>query len=263
VSPIKASKSGLACALLLVAMSPAGARGAQTARLHVALRPERLGGRTTMVFSFRILPHGEQVPSPLVAMSLFYPANIGIVTSGLGLQTCAAHQLEARGRCPPNSLMGYGNALVALFFGSELVRERGKLTTWMAPVQNGNLSLLFYAEAPTPVAADLIFTGQLLEALPPFGGQLGIDVPLVPSLPEAPDAAVVEMTATIGPLDITYYARFRGKSIPYHPAGIRLPEVCPRGGFPFAATFGFQDGTQAHARTSVPCPRQTRARGRG
>ena len=164
-------------------------------------------------------------------MSLYYPANIGIVTSGLGLETCSAAQLQAQGRCPSDSLMGYGSALVALFFGSELIEERGKITTWMAPVQNGAITMLFYAEAPTPVSAELIFTGQLLEAPAPFGGQIGIDVPLLPTLPGAPDASLLKMTATLGPMNVTYYAWFRGKKIPYHPNGLRLPEACPHGGF--------------------------------
>ena len=60
----------------------------------MALRPERLGGRTTIIFGFRILPHDQPVPSPLIEISLFYPRNIGLVTSGLGLETCAATQLE-------------------------------------------------------------------------------------------------------------------------------------------------------------------------
>ncbi len=62
------------------------------------------------------------------------------------------------------------------------------------------------------------------------------------------------MTTTIGPMNVTYYRQFRGKSTPYHPRGVRLPRRCPRGGFPFAANFTFQDGAHTVARTTVPCP---------
>ncbi len=66
----KVSHAGLVLALSLSLLAPAtAAAGSQTARLKVALNPERLGGRTTIIFSFRILPHGESVPSPLVAMT--------------------------------------------------------------------------------------------------------------------------------------------------------------------------------------------------
>jgi hypothetical protein len=190
----------------------------------------------------------------MIAMNLYYPANIGLVTSGLGLETCTPIQLETRGRCPANSLMGYGSALVEIPVGYEPVQEEGQITTWMAPVQDGHLALLFYAEAQAPVFATLIFTGQVREAPAPFGGQIATSIPVIETLPGAPDAAVLRLTATVGPMNVTYYARFRGKRIPYHPNGLRLPETCPHGGFPFAANFTFLDGTRAHARAAVPCP---------
>jgi hypothetical protein len=105
------------------------------------------------------------------------------------------------------------------------------------------------------VASESIFTTQLLEAPPPYGGQLATTVPLIPTLPEAPYASVISMTSTIGPMNVTYYAWFKGKRVPYHPAGLRLPERCPKGGFPFAAEFSFFDGSHIRASTTVPCPR--------
>jgi hypothetical protein len=79
-------------------------------------------------------------------------------------------------------------------------------------------------------------------------------VPLVPSLPEAADVAVVRVRSTFGPEHLTYYKRVRGRVVPYKPRGVILPDRCPRGGFPFAATFTFQDGSHASAGTAVPCP---------
>jgi hypothetical protein len=259
MAPVRVlSRAGLLVNLLLATLTPGLATAAQTAKLAVALRPERPGGRTTIIFNVRVIPHGELLPSPVIAMSLFYPANIGLVTSGLGLQTCTPIQLEVQGRCPANSLMGYGNALVEFPIGSESLGEEGQITTWMAPVQDGHLALLFYAEAPAPVFATLIFTGQVREARAPFGGQIATSIPPIETLPGAPDASLIHLTATVGPMNVTYYARYRGKRIPYHPNGLRLPETCPRGGFPFAANFAFLDGTRAHARAAVPCPSRNR-----
>jgi hypothetical protein len=79
-------------------------------------------------------------------------------------------------------------------------------------------------------------------------------LPLVPSVPEAPDAALVKLTTTIGPSHITYYEYRKGRTIPYHPRGIRLPSSCPRGGFRFAANFTFNDGSHASAAAQVACP---------
>ncbi len=84
-----------------------------------------------------------------------------------------------------------------------------------------------------------------------------IGVPLVPSLPDSPDVAVVQLTTTLGPLGITYYERVHGHTIAYHPRGLLLPDSCPRGGFPFAAELGFVDGSTASARRCVPGARQS------
>ena len=151
--------------------------------------------------------------------------------------------------------MGYGTALGELEIESEILTEEGRITTWMAPVENGHLGLLFYAESKTPVASEKIFTSQLDEAPPPYGGQLATKVPIIPTWPEGPDISVVAMTSTIGPMNVTYYAWYKGKRIPYHPNGLRLPETCPHGGFQFAAEFSFLDGSHTHTQTRVPCPR--------
>jgi hypothetical protein len=244
----------LTVALALTLLLPADAGASQSASLHVALSPEHLGGRTTILFDFQIASPGAGTLSPLTAVNLLYPKDVGLITTGLGLQTCSPAELESRGSCPANSLMGYGQALVEFPIGPELIQEHGEITTWMAPATDGHLTLLFYAEAKTPVSDSLIFTSQLLDAPAPFGGELATDIPLIPTLPGASDAAVAAMTTTIGPMNVTYYRQFRGKRTAYHPLGVRLPKRCPRGGFPFAARFTFQDGTHTSAGTRVPCP---------
>jgi hypothetical protein len=122
----------LALALVLALLLPSHASASQSASLHVALRPEHLGGRTTILFDIQIASPGAHVPSPLIAVNLLYPRDVGLITSGLGLQTCSPAQLESRGRCPSNSLMGYGQALVEFPIGPELIQEHGAITTWMA-----------------------------------------------------------------------------------------------------------------------------------
>jgi hypothetical protein len=192
----------------------------------------------------------------LRAVDFRYPAKLGLLTSGLGLTSCTPTILEEVGPegCPRNSLVGHGDAIVEIPIGPEIIRETGQITTWMGPVSNGHVSLLFYAEGHTPVSAELIFTGTILEAGAPFGGQLDTSIPVIPSLPGAPNAAVIEMHATIGPQNVTYFRHTHGKLTPYQPEGLRLPHTCPHGGFPFAATFAFQDGTHTTTHTTVTCP---------
>jgi hypothetical protein len=55
---------------------------------------------------------------------------------------------------------------------------------------------------------------------------------------------------------LTYYENVRCRRVAYDPAGVGLPSRCPRGGFPFVATFAFLDGGHSSAGTAVPCPRR-------
>ena len=227
-----------------------------SATLNATLTPERLGQGTTLGFGFQIIAPAGKVPPPLTELEVSYPGNLGIGLSGLGLATCSAATLETPGPegCPADSRMGFGTALAEIPIGPEIIRETGKIAIVRAPTQNGHISLLLFASGVSPVDADIVFPGMLLSAPSPFGGRIHMNIPHVPSLPEAPDVAVVEVHSTIGPEHLTYYEREHGKLVAYNPQGILLPDRCPRGGFPFAAEFTFQDGSHASARTAVPCP---------
>jgi len=93
-----------------------------------------------------------------------------------------------------------------------------------------------------------------------------MQLPIIPSVPGAADVAIVSLRVTLGPLGLTYYEQAEGNTLAYTPKGILLPTACPRGGFPFAATFSFLDGSHPAAQAIVPCPdprgRRRRHRGR-
>lgn len=241
-------------ALALCGLS-SSASAAPTVSLKAALTPERLGGTTTIKFALAVSYASSEAPAPLTAINLRYPAHLGIATSGLGLSTCRAATLQVQGPrgCPANSLMGYGSGLVMVPFGPEMVYEPVRMTTFMAPLQDGNLSLLFDAIGEAPVSAELIFRGVVLSARAPFGGSLAATIPLVPTWPEASDAVLSRFDTTLGPEHITYWEYSKGQRIPYHPRGIRLPRRCPHGGFPFSATLTFDRSVQASAQAVVPC----------
>ncbi|HYM53826.1 MAG TPA: hypothetical protein VES97_00575 [Solirubrobacteraceae bacterium] len=247
--------AGLVCACL-----PAVAQAGQSVRLHATLTPERLGQGTTVGFSIQILAPRGRVPSPVTSIDLSYPGELGIALSGLGLDTCGLKALEAfgLGACPADSRMGYGRALAEIPIGPAIVHEYARVAIVRAPVQEGHIALIFYVDGTSPVYAQLTLPALLLTASPPFGGRVSIDLPLVPSVPEASDVALVELRGTLGPQHLTYYERVRGRLVPYRPKGIALPGNCPRGGFPFLAAFAFLDGTRATARSAVPCPRRGR-----
>jgi hypothetical protein len=238
----------LAAAVTLCLAVPAGGRAAQTATMTAKFRPEKLGAPTTLSLDFRL--GGEELPPPLAAVDLHYPASLGLITSGLGLASCDPAELQEHGPsiCPPNSLMGYGSVLAKVPLASEVLTETAQIALVAGPPQDGSTRILISATGLAPVAAGFVMPALLL------AGRLHITVPLVPTLPGAPDLSVVRIQATLGG-NLTYYQQTHGKMVAYHPRGIGLPKRCPRGGFKFAATFAFFDGTASAAHTAVACPR--------
>ena len=253
MSRLRIAVAALICGCICI---PAQAQGAPSVKLSAAFTPEHLGASTTLSFGFQISGTNGQDPPPLTDIDLFYPLDLGLATSGLGLATCQPAILRADGPagCPLNSRMGYGTALVQVPIGPAIIQEAAQITLLAGPVQDGHLELLIHASGVTPIDADIVFSTLLLPAPAPFGGRLDVNVPLVASLPGAADVAVVSLSSTLGSARLIYHRRSHGRTIAYHPVGIFLPDSCPRGGFPFAADFGFQDGTQTSAHTVVGCP---------
>jgi hypothetical protein len=235
---------------------PARALATPAVSLHAAFAPEILGHSTTVNFRVQIAPTSELLPPPLTEASIRYPAGLNISLSGLGIETCSAQTLELSGPqgCPPDSLMGEGRAIAEFPVKHQVFRETAQIAIVRGAEQEGRLAMLLYVYNETAVNAELILPSQLFPGVRPFGGRLQIQVPLVTTLPEAPDLAVAELQLVLGPKDLIYYERAHGKQIRYKPAGVRLPGHCPRGGFPFAIQLGFLGGSHASARTAVPCP---------
>jgi hypothetical protein len=255
-----------ACSVLVVAsltVACATALAQQSARLTAAFEPGRLGAPSTVFVAFRIVSTPPSAQVPITNVTLQLPEEMGIATSGLGLENCLAVRLDALGPegCPANALMGRGAATAEIPIAGETVSETARVELFSAPVTEGHLGLLVYVSAESPVFAQLIFPASIIPAVSPFSEGIDTKVPLVPSLPGAPDVAVTRFHMTIGATrsgrgHFVYYRRRHGRRAAYEPSGLLLPPSCPRGGFPFQADFGFADGSSTTAKTTVACPRR-------
>jgi hypothetical protein len=243
----------LLVSFLVYASLSASAQGAQSAKLDVSFTPHRLGHSTTVNLSFEIAAASGRVPSPLTGLDVSYPSDLGIDASGLGLATCSPATLAAQGprACPADARMGHGTALAEIPIGAEIIRETADVEILRAP-GDGEFALLFYVNGENPVDAPIIFSGLLLPG-PGSDESIQVNVPLIPSFPEAPDVAVTRLQTTLGPRGLTYYEHVHGRLLAYRPQGILLPKRCPRGGFAFRAAFSFLDGSHALAHAVVPC----------
>jgi hypothetical protein len=236
---------------LLLACLGGVAQAEPLAALHVSLSPKRLGASTTMFFSFSIRNSTGGLPPALTVLDVRLPPGMTVNTTGLA--ACTRRQI-ARGpsQCPANSRVGNGTVRVEVPLGNVVRPETAVLSVFNSEVLGGRRTLLFYAVGRIPIATKLIFAGVMIPSAE--GLTIEAEIPLIPTLPEAPDAAIVEMSSTLGTLQFAYHRGVGRKRVRFHPSGSVLPASCPTGGMPFAGGFRFNDTSTASAQITVACP---------
>jgi hypothetical protein len=241
-----------ACAFLALSNADASHASTPSVKLYTAFAPDRLGASTTIAMDFSIQERGGGLPPPLSRVRLGLPPGVGLATTTLGLATCSEAQFNIEG-CPANALMGHGTALVAVPAGREVIYNSAKVTIAMAAASHEHTTMEIYTVTKTPVSAELAFPAALIEE-PHAGAYLETSVPIIPTVPDGPDVAVVDFESTFGPAGLVYHRRVRGKTVSYQPLGTTVPTTCPRGGFLFTVAMTFADGSDAFASHAVPCP---------
>src|ERR1700733_4604469 len=115
------------------------ALAAQTASLYASLSPERLGAHTTIFLGFRISSVPPASQSPLTNVSVRLPGEMGLATSGLGIENCRLNMLEARGTfgCPVDALMGRGIATAETPIGGEIISESAQIEVFPLLCEKG------------------------------------------------------------------------------------------------------------------------------
>lgn len=223
--------------------------------VKASFSPAHLGTGTTVRLGFTLHYPPGQAPVAVTEMRLLLPRGLSIASSELGLANCDAQRLISEGAfgCPPNSLLGRGWTWAEVPFGSALVREKAAISVFSGALQDGHPQLLFLASANAPVIADIVFGSLVLPAQEQFGAMIDARLPLVASVPGAPNVALTSLRATIGPEGIRYREDVHGHRVSFKPNGILLPRRCPRGGFRFAVKLSFEDAGKASGQTSVPC----------
>jgi hypothetical protein len=244
---------------------PSSSSSSTTTTLIGGFIPNRLDAPSTMELGFHIHRPPGQTPPPLIGMEFLLPEGVSLTTSELGLELCTSAQLASSGAsgCGPNSVMGYGSALIFAPDAAEPVLEPAGVTVFEAPPQDKHTTLLFDASGSSPVITQELFSGEMLDESKPFGANLDTLVPLTPGLPGEPDTTVMHMRTYIGPKGVTYYKIVDGVRIGYTPKGVIVPSTCPPGGFPFGAKFRFADGSTETASTTSPCPSRGSSSRRG
>jgi hypothetical protein len=216
-----------------------------TATIMPSLSPDHAGAQAALTFAIRYSGGEFGVPSQVRHTLLRFPAGMSLDIPSL--RVCSAARLRAHGPngCPAQSEIGSGHALAETHAGSQITTEEVGLHAFLGPPENLQPTFAILAQGYTPLDEQIVFTGKVSAARAPYGEQLEMSIPPVPSLPLEPDASIVTFSLTVGA------GRGHGAS---GRSTISVPRSCPAGGFPFAAQFTYADGSSGGAVARVPCP---------
>jgi hypothetical protein len=239
----------------LPAQEAVPAQAATSASLVPSFSPDRLGAKGSVTFSIHY--SGEYsgfsgpslndplVPEPVSRLVVHFPAGMGPDLPSL--RSCTTARLLARGArgCPAATQLGSGYALTEVHPSTLTVTEDISLQAFVGPLQGGHSTLVILGRGYSPLEERVVFTGELLFGHAPYGEELVMSIPPIPTLPMEPAASTVDFTLTIGS-----HARHSSG----HANAVIVPSRCPVGGFPFAAEFTYADGSTGSAIAAAPCP---------
>ncbi|HTZ65004.1 MAG TPA: hypothetical protein VMB51_12945 [Solirubrobacteraceae bacterium] len=247
----RGTRSVVGCAALLAALcacspAPAHAGVATTATIAASLAPDRLGAKAALTLAVHYAGGEAGVPAPVRRAVVWLPA--GMSLDAPQLRSCSAARLRAvgAGGCPQASALGAGHALVETRAGSLTVTEKVSLRAFIGPLDNLEPTFEILAQGLSPAEQRVVLSGFALVAGPPYGEQLVLSIPPVPTLPLAPDASIASLSLTVG---AGLRARARDRN------AVLVPSACPAGGFPVAAEFTYAGAPSGEASTAIPCPR--------
>ncbi len=236
VAPVRVNASGAA--------RSAAAPEVTSATLTPTLTPSRPGAKGALTLAVKYTGGVMGVPAPVHRSVVSLPP--GLTLEIPSLRSCSAARLEALGpsACPPQSLVGRGHALAEALAGSEVISEEVTLWAFIGPPRGSTPTLELVGEGSAPVPAQLVVTGTIVPARPPYGEQLVIPFPPIPSLPSISETALASLTLTIG----------TSGPHPARNANTVLVPRCPTGGWPFAAAFTYAEGSNDNTVVRQPCP---------
>jgi hypothetical protein len=232
-------------ALTLCAGLAGAAQAENFASIAPSLSPNRLHAKAALTVTMRFSGTQFGVPAPLSRAVLRLPA--GMTLDIPHLSSCTVARLRARGPrgCPAKSALGRGHAVVEVHAGTGNITEDAELWAFLGPPNNLQPTFEIFAQGYTPLDEHKVLTGSVLPASAPYGEELVMSIPPIPTLMFEPDASIAAFSLTIGA-----GAKHGKRAV----NAILTPSSCPADGLPFAAEFTYADGTVGEAHATTPCP---------
>ena len=244
----------LCCASLLLASA---AQAEETVQITSAgFSPDRLGVPTNVFGSATIGSTNLPVPSPITHVNVYGPAGVTLSLEGTGTCTEAILLNNGPPGCPADSKAGFGGGEGVYELAKELIKEPFTLDFFLGDNQPGHVVMLIYLNAAAPVSYQTVFTAPVINSPKPYGLGFSLNVPIIKVLPEASDASATSSFLTLGARNVAYFKTVHGKRKLLHVKGIITPKSCPRGGWPVASQFSFEDGSTVTSKSTIPCPKK-------
>ncbi len=242
----RALRAALTLSAALLAGAPAGASAiappgqpeGTTSAIAPSFSPNRLGAPAALTLKIDYTGAPHRVPAPVTRTLVHLPA--GLIFNLSGVETCPRAQ-ALHAHCPASSRVGVGSTVAIAHLGSQTLTENATVTAYRGANQGGRPTMLISSQGLTPLIERVVITGVLQRDRPPYGFELAMSIPPIPTLPTEPNASIFHFTLTIG-----------GAHSPR--VLLRLPHSCPSGGFPFGADFTFADGSTGSTTTTAGCP---------
>jgi hypothetical protein len=191
-------------------------------------------------------------PPPIQQVKLYFPK--GVKLDPGPFKTCSTKLVVEEltpEKCPKGSIAGKGSAEGFVVFGSERVPETVSLESFFAPGAGINTFIAGHTPASIEKASPAKYVN--LGGAGGYGPELIAQVPLIQTVPGAPDASTAHISVTGGAA-----IKKHGKAIYYG----TMPKKCPKGGYPVKAEIVFaENGLESTPVTSTalfkaPCPRK-------
>jgi hypothetical protein len=231
--------------LLGSSLMPSAASAARSVSFTSAFSPaSRLGEGT--VYTTELTFNGSEYHGhvdPLTGLTVHLPAGVGL--SDAGFPTCNKHTIElfAPAGCPAGSLAGpIGSLKLVVSFGTEAVEEEATVQPVFGPAG----VLYFFVEGRSPVEIEIIMEGNYISDGSPYGQDLMLTVPIIETVPGAPDASITALTLNVG-------ASREESGVALN--SVSVPSTCPSGKFAWAGDATFDgEASEPVGTTETACP---------
>ena len=209
----------------------APAQAETSATITPSISPDKLRSKAALTLTIHYTtatPGLFGVPAPVLRTVVRLPAGLNLDIPDL--RSCSASRLRAHGPngCPAQSRIGHGHALIETHAGTENIPEGIALSAFLGPLQGGQQTLDILGQGYTPLDERFVLTGAVLFVAAPYGEELEMSVPPIPTLRFEPDASLVNFTLTSAHTDGQRAVRTRCSCLPPAPrAASRSPPNSP------------------------------------